>query len=176
VSPRLEGEPLELLIPLIAHEATHCDTEGSVTEEIVATAFDTLLYIQLLTVFPDLARHGSPLSKDLNVDAIAMINSGRSLPESIGVLPSPGVAFAIPNTNARANSFAALVAAAYAGQPDSSPSEPLSTLYAAIIGSVAGIEPRDAFDLNYLDAVIGVAVDPGVVLLAVATLGLEPEE
>jgi len=174
VSPRIEGEPLELLIPLLAHEATHCDTDGSINEEIVATAFDTLLYIQLLTVFPELARHGSPLSKDFNVDAIAMINSGRSLPESLGVLKSPGVSAAIPNTNARADSFAQFIAQAYAGQPETSDPEELPTLYAAIIGSAAGIEPRNAFDLVYLDAIIGVAVDPGVVLLAIATLGLQP--
>jgi hypothetical protein len=81
---------------------------------------------------------------------------------------------AVPNTNARANSFAQLIATAYAGQPEDSPSEPLSTVYAAIIGSIAEVEPRNAFDLTYLDAVIGVAVDPAVVLLAIATLGLEP--
>jgi hypothetical protein len=160
----------------MAHEAIHCDTEGSLVEEIVATSFDTLLYIQMLTMFPELALHGSPLSKDLNVDAIAMINSGRALPESLGVLRSPGVSQAVPSTNARAASFAELVAAAYAGQPPASPSEPLAILYAAILATAAGIQPQDAFNLEYLDAVIGTAIDPTALVAVIVALGLVPPE
>lgn len=174
-SPRLEGEPLELLVPIIAHEAVHCDEDGSVTEEVVATAFDTLLYIQLLTVKPDLALHGSPLSKDLNVDAIAMINSGRSLPESIGILQSPAVRYAVPNTNAQSSSFGELVASAYAGAPSSSPVEPLAGIYLDGFAQLLGAPPGDPYDLEYVDAIFGRVLDPEVLIAAIAALGLAPE-
>jgi hypothetical protein len=174
VSPRLEGEPLELLSALLAHEAIHCDRAGGIQEEIVATALDTLLYIQFLGINPALARHQSLLSKDLNIDAIAMINSGRRLPESIGVLPSPGVESAIPNTNAAAMSFAELIAAAYEGQPLESESEPLAALYVATLAQSVGIGASDPWDLEYLDFVLGSFLHPSILLFAISTLGLEP--
>ena len=174
-SPRLEGEPLELLAAIMAHEAVHCDVEGSIDEETAATAFDTLLYIQFLTVNPDLAFHGSPLSKDLNVDAIAMINSGRAAPESIGILASPGVRFAVPNTNAQAGSFEELIASAYAGAPRSSPVEPLADIYLQGFAEMLGAPAGSPFDFEYLDAVFGAVLDPEVLIAAISALRLEPE-
>ena len=175
ISPRLAGEPIELLMPIIAHEAVHCDEEGSIVEEITATAFDTLLYLQLLTAVPEIARWGSPLSKELNVDAIAMINSGRSLPESLGILPSPGTQQIVPGSSSPVASFAELIANAYAGNPDTSPSEPLAVAYAGILASFVGYEGNDPFDLVYLDSLLARVLSPDVLVAAIVVLGLQPE-
>jgi hypothetical protein len=174
VSPRLAGEPIELLMPLLAHEAIHCDPFASLAEEVAATAFDTLLYLQLLTAFPDLVSHRSPLSKDLAIDAIAMINSGRALPESIGILQSPAVIRAIPYTNVEYGSFLQLVGASYFGLAPASPVEPLAAAYAETFADAAGLPLSDPFDLEYLDALLAFAIDPRALLLVIATLGLEP--
>lgn len=174
VSPRLEGEPIELLMPIIAHEAVHCDQDGSIVEEIAATAFDTVLYLQLLTAVPEVARWGSPLAKELNVDAIAMINSGRAIPESLGVLPSPSGHQVIPGSSSPVTSFAELVANAYAGIPPASESEPLAAAYAGILASFVGVESGDPFDLEYLDALLGRVLSPEVLLAAFTVLGLQP--
>src|SRR5690606_10494307 len=118
IRPDLAGERIEHLMPLLAHEAVHCDGMGSVLEEVVAASFDTLLYLQLLSADPTLALAGTPLARNLNIDAIAMINSGRRYPESIGVLQSDGVAQALPATNRSARSYAEHIATAYAQVPE----------------------------------------------------------
>ncbi|MCA9829768.1 MAG: hypothetical protein R3B97_10605 [Dehalococcoidia bacterium] len=174
VSPRLEGAPIELLMPIIAHEAIHCDEEDGIVEEIAATSFDTLLYLQLLTAVPDVARSGSPLARELNVDAIAMINSGRALPESLGILPSPGVQQILPGSDSDVTSFAELVAGAYAGSPDTSPIEPLAQAYAGILAGFVGLPGGDPFDLVYLDSLLGRVLSPDVLLVALVVLGLQP--
>ena len=174
ISPALEGEPIERLIPILAHEAIHCDKEASKLEEIVATAFDTYLYILLASIRPEIVGGGTPLTKDFNVDVIAMINSGRSIPESIGVLPSPGVRQAIPGTTSPHGSFADLVAAAYEGVPDRSPEEPLAQVYAARIASAAGAPAGPSFNLRYLDDLLGRSLDPRILTALIEALALAP--
>ncbi len=175
ISPDLEGERIERLMALVAHEAVHCDREASKLEEVVATAFDTYLYILLLSINPAIVGDGTPLTKDFNVDAIAMINSGRALPESVGVLPSPGVRQAIPGTTSPHGSFAELVAAAYAGVPDRSAEEPLAQAYAARIAGQAGVEVGPPFTLRYLDELLARALDPRILTAAIQALELSPE-
>ena len=173
LSPAIEGEPIERLMPILAHEAIHCDAKAGRFEEIAATAFDTFLFLQIVAAEPDLARGGSPLARDLNVDAVALINSGRKVPESVGVLQSPGVRQALPGTTSPVTSFAELVANAYGGlDTNESPEEPLAQRYAATLAGIAGMEPGAVFDLQYLDELLGRAMDGRVLLAAIGALGL----
>ncbi len=174
VNPELKGDRIEHLMPILAHEAIHCDRDDSPAEEIAATAFDTFLYIQLVAAIPEVATAGTPLARDLNVDAIAMINSGRMVPESTGILRSPGVTRALPGTTSTFASFADLVAAAYPGLQGQSPSEALAEAYVARLAAVAGMQPGSAFDLKYLDELVGRATAPGLLAAALFVFEMEP--
>jgi hypothetical protein len=175
LNPKVEGERIELLMPLLAHEAIHCDDKDGRVEEVAATAFDTFFYLQLLTPFPELARLGTVLGRELNIDGLAMINSGRRWPESAGILKSAGVARAIPGTTAQFASFGDVVVAAYP-QIDraDSPSEPLADKYVANLAAAAGMDPGAAFDLRYLDELLGRALEPAQLAGAISALELTP--
>lgn len=174
ISPVLEAERFELLMPVLAHEAVHCDYEDGRFEEIAATAFDTLLWIQLVTLDPSLINGVTALSRELNVDAIAMFNSGRRLPESLGLLPSPGVEQALPLTTAGQRSFADLVATAYERLPNDSPEEPLARKYVEILASAAGHDEGRAFNLLYLDELFGRVATPGLISALIEIYELVP--
>ena len=176
LKPTLAGERIELLIPLLAHEAIHCDQEDPVEEEIAATAFDTLLYLQLLSVDPSLAMNGTPLTRLFNLDAIAMINSGRRYPESIGILPSDGIAQVFPGSNSEAGSFAEVVANAYSTLPSSADPTPevLAQTYAELLRLLTNEGPGDAFDLVWLDALLGATFDTQSMAVVLIALTLEP--
>lgn len=176
INPFAEGERLEYLAPILAHEATHCDDEDGLVEEVAATAFDAFLYLQMLAVDPDLGSGRTRVAREVNFDAVAMINSGALLPESAGILPSIGVKQVLPGTNAPQASFAEFVAKAYAQLGSSaSPTEPLANTYTAILAKAAGMPDGDAFDLRYLDEVVSRAMPAGVLFTAITALGLEPE-
>ena len=96
MNPFAEGERIEHLMPILAHEAIHCDREDGIFEEVAATAFDGFLYLQLVSASPELATLNTKVARELNIDAVAMINSGQRYPESIGILRSPGVTAALP--------------------------------------------------------------------------------
>ncbi len=175
VHPRLEGEPFQLLMPILLHEAIHCDQISEVDEEIAATAFDTYFYIFLLAVEPWLAYEGTTLSHNFNVDALAMLNSGRMVPESVGVLPSPGRQPVFVGTEMEYRSFAEYIQAAYAQLgPGPSPPEPLAQDYVENLASLLDLPVRDAFNLEYLDGLLGWTMEPEVMMAAIAALGLEP--
>ncbi len=176
INPFAEGERFEYLMPILAHEAIHCDDEAGTIEEIAATAFDSFLYLQLVAIEPDLAQGRTKVARELNIDAIAMINSGQRYPESVGVLPSVGVSRVLPFTNSTAGSFAELVANAYSEVPSGgSPAETVALSYASIIASATGDEAKDPFNLTYLDELLGRAVDAGVFANAIGAFGLVPE-
>ena len=176
VNPAIEGERLERLSPILAHEAVHCDEAASRTEEVAATSFDTLLYLSFLATNPAMARDGTRLAKEFNVDAIALLNSGRALPESGGVLHSAGVRQALPGTNAAFASFADFVANAYEGVGDRSPDEPLAQGYVTVLARAAGMPAASAFNLRYLDELIGRSLEPRVMAAAIDTLALVPSK
>lgn len=175
VNPFAEGERLELLMPVLAHEAIHCDNEGSLSEELAATAFDSFLYLQLLSWDPALATLETKVSRELNVDAVAMINSGRRLPESVGILPSVGVTKVLPDTSSPAGSFAELVAGAYSEiEVVNSPAEQLAITYAAALAVEAGLAPDNPFNLRYLDELLGRAISGETLLNAITALSMQP--
>ena len=176
INPFAEGERFEYLMPILAHEATHCDDADSLLEEVVATAFDGFLYLQLLAAEPDLGSGRTRVAREVNFDAVAMINSGALVPESVGLLPSVGVKAVLPGTNATQSSFAEFVARAYAQLgTGSSPAEPLANSYARILAEAAGMPAGEAFDLEYLDELLGRAMPVPVLFEAINALGLQPE-
>jgi hypothetical protein len=176
VNPFAEGERFEHLMPILAHEAIHCDDEDGIVEEVAATAFDGFLYLQLVAVDPELAQARTRVARELNIDAVALINSGQRYPESIGVLPSPGVTAVLPMTSSTAGSFAEFVANAYRSVPNvPSPAENVATAYASILARAAGMETESPFDLVYLDELLSRAVDPGVFANAILAFELTPE-
>ncbi len=176
VNPFAEGERFEYLMPILAHEAVHCDTEDGIAEEIAATAFDGFLYLQLLAVDPELAAARTRVARELNIDAVAMINSGQRYPESIGILPSPGVDAVLPLTNNASKSFAELVANAYRGLPNApTPAETVATAYTSLLAAAIGVELKNPFDLAYLDELLSLAVDGGVFANAIVAFDLVPE-
>jgi hypothetical protein len=143
------------------------------TEEVAATAFDAFLYLQLVAADPGLATAGTTLSRELNVDAIALLNSGRRLPESVGVLPSAGVPRVLPDTTVRYASFAELVAAAYPGiETIQSPAESLADAYVRNLLDPSGMAPGSAFNMRYLDELLARAIDPAVLVGAIQAFGL----
>ena len=174
LNPFTEGERLEHLMPILAHEAIHCDNEDSRAEEVAATAFDAFLYLQLAAAIPEIVSAGTPLARELNIDAIALINSGRRLPESVGILPSPGVTRVLPDTSVQYSSFGELVAAAYPGidQPQS-PSEPLAELYVARLAVLGGMQAGQPFNIRYLDELLGRALEPQTLGKAIEAFGLQ---
>ncbi|MFQ5381034.1 MAG: hypothetical protein ACE5EF_05365 [Dehalococcoidia bacterium] len=175
INPRLAGERIEHLMPILVHEATHCDEADGRFEEIAATAFDTLFYIQLLVSFPDLPRAGTTLSRELNVDALAMLNSGRAVPESGGVLATAGAGAVLPGSSSSPISFADLVAEAYPGvRVNSSPTEDLALVYADILARQAGMEAGDPFNLLYLDELIARSFSADMIIALLETLDLVP--
>ncbi len=156
IRPDLEAAPIELLMPLIAHEAVHCDEADSLEEEIVASAIDIYLYVHLLISRPELASDPSPLARNFNIEALAMLNSGRSAPESLGVLASPHGREALPGSGVTHRSFAGIIAASYAeGANASAPVEPVAQQYLDALARAIGAPLGSARDLDYVDFLLG---------------------
>ena len=175
VNPFAEGERIEHLMPILAHEAIHCDRDDGIVEEVAATAFDGFLYLQLVAAFPELAEVRTRVGRELNIDAVALINSGRRFPESLGVLQSPGVETVLPLTNVEANSFAAFIADSYPQitQTASAP-ESVAQAYADNLAEAAGFDQGQPFDLKYLDELLARATDGGVLAAAIVAFELVP--
>lgn len=177
LSPELEAERFEMLMPLLVHEAIHCDDRDGRYEEVAATAFDTFFYLNLIATDPSLVTSRGRLARDMVVDALAMINSGRRYPESVGLLRSAGTKQALPGSNSLATSFAEFVAAAYGQmESDSSPDEPVALAYASALAAVMNVPAGSPFDLRYLDELLGAALDPGVLAGAIEALALIPAD
>ncbi len=155
IRPDLEAGPFELLMPLLAHEAIHCDRVDSLEEEIVASAIDVYLYIHLLISQPELAVDDSPLARNLNIEALAMLNSGRATPESLGILASPHGREALPDSGTSHRSFADLIAASYADETQpNAPLEPVAQQYLDALARAIEAPFGSALDLAYVDSLL----------------------
>ncbi|GIW13851.1 MAG: hypothetical protein KatS3mg062_1290 [Tepidiforma sp.] len=177
IHPSLRYDRFELLMPLLAHEAVHCDQADSKVEEVAATAFDTLLYLQLVAADPSLAEERTELARELRIDALALLNSGAAWPESVGILQSPGVSAVMPNTTAPYRSFAEFVAASYPAVTEVlSATEPLAAAYMGMLAAAAGAERGDPFDLRYLDGLLGRALEPRELVAVIEAFELVPAD
>ncbi|HMO53441.1 MAG TPA: hypothetical protein PJ994_02965 [Tepidiformaceae bacterium] len=175
VNPYAAGERFEHLMPILAHEAIHCDQRESRTEELVAAAFDTFLYLQLVAYDPQLAQARTRVARELNIGAIAMINSGARLPESVGILPSPGAQQALPGTNAPYTSYAEMILAAYPQVTGlSAPVEPLAQTYVDILAYVADMAPGSPNDVRYIDELLGRSMPLPMLLAVIQAFELAP--
>lgn len=175
VNPFAAGERFEHLMPILAHEAVHCDSREGRTEELAAASFDTYLYLLLVASDPTLAEARTRVARELNIGAIAMINSGSRLPESIGILPSPDVAQVLPGTNAPYTAYAELIVAAYPQVTAfTAPTEPLAQTYADILAVVADMPEGNPNDIVYLDELLGRSITLPVMLAAIEALKLAP--
>ena len=175
IRPDLEGERLEYLVPLFAHEAVHCDRFDGRFEEVAATGFDTLLYLFLLAAFPDLAEGTTTLAREYNLLAVAMMNSGRRYPEGPGLLKSAGVTQALPGTNAPYPSFGDFVVAKYDGVTgDRTPDEPLAQAYLRNLAGPLGLPENSAFNLAYLDLLVSKSLPFEAFPAILGALGLTP--
>ena len=162
-------------MPLLAHEAVHCDQRNSVSEEIASAAFDTYLYTILLALDPSLAQQTTPLARNLNVDVLALTNSGRLVPESVGILQSVGVDGVVPGGSSTARSFAEHVANAYTSlELESQATERVAGEYVTQITGQTDLAAGSPFDLTYLDGLLGRALPRAVLLEAIMALQLVP--
>jgi len=175
INPYAAGERFEHLMPILAHEAVHCDSREGRTEELAAASFDTFLYLQLVAADPSLAQARTRVARELNLGVIAMINSGSRMPESIGVLPSPDVEQVLVGTNAPFTAYAELILAAYPQVTAfTAPTEPLAQTYADILATVAEMPEGNPYDVVYLDELLGRSVNLPLMLAAIEALGLAP--
>lgn len=176
LNPKLEGERLEALMTILAHEAIHCDEKSGRTEEVAAIAFDTFLYLELISAFRELPASGTLLVRELNINALAMINSGARHPESVGILRSTGFASAVPGSTSVVASFGDLAVAPYIGLPDAdSPEEAVARAYVTALAARSNFTIKGAFDIRYLDELLGRSMDIRVLSSAFDALGVEPE-
>lgn len=177
INPKLEGERLDRIMPILAHEAIHCDKSDTKTEEAAAVAFETFLYVQLLSSDPTLAHGGTAMSHEQNVNAIAFINSGRRYPESVGILPSPGVARVLPGSDSKYGSFGELVVAAYSTADSAVPQdETTAVAYVARLAKAANLAPQSPFNIRFLDELLGAAMDPKQLQQAISALSAVPAD
>jgi hypothetical protein len=175
LNPIVETDRFEHLMPLLAHEAIHCDKSNSIEEEIASAAFDTYLYMVLIALDPSLAKANTALARNLNIDALAMANSGRLVPESVGVLQSVGVERAVPDGTSTARSFAEHVGSAYDSLGfESQAPERTASEYVLRLLPLTDMPAGQAFELEYLDALLGNALPDAVMFEAIIALGLVP--
>jgi len=76
INEKFQAENPFLFTDTIAHEALHDDESNSIVEEEINYTFDTLVYLELLAYYPELAQSGTWLSRWMNTNALSRLNSG----------------------------------------------------------------------------------------------------
>ena len=96
-NPDDQGEPIQALGPVLAHEALHQDgdeqtgdKDGQMEEMLNQTAL-AFSWAQQLLIDPSLADQKTPLVKLLNTDLLALLNSGDHSFPRIGLSNAPQV-------------------------------------------------------------------------------------
>ncbi|MBK9344889.1 MAG: hypothetical protein IPN07_18110 [Dehalococcoidia bacterium] len=174
-SPRASGS--KYLMPILAHEAVHCDDEDGIVEEVAATAFDGFLYLQLVAVDPELAQARTRVARELNIDAVALINSGQRYPESIRRCPQPRRRCRAPADEqclevVRGTGGERVPGLAQRADPRGNRGD---GLHEPPRRGRRGSRPKSPFDLVYLDELLSWAVDGGVFANAILAFDLVPE-
>ena len=82
---KYDGEPFQILSVWLAHEALHQDSNFTLQEEVVATAFGTLLNAQQAQTDSNYLKAGTELVNRENEFLLAMLNSGRTIFPYVGV-------------------------------------------------------------------------------------------
>lgn len=87
---RFQAENPFLFTNTFAHEALHQHEKNlnSIVEEEVIYTFDTLVYLEQLAYYPELAQSGTWLSRWVNTNALSRLNSGSG--SELGLYDSNG--------------------------------------------------------------------------------------
>ncbi|NWG06406.1 MAG: hypothetical protein HXY35_06925 [Chloroflexi bacterium] len=87
---RFQAEMPFLFTNTLAHEALHQGDKdsNSIVQEEVCYAFDTLVYLEQLAYYPELAQAGTWLSRWMNTNALSRLNSGSG--SELGLYDSNG--------------------------------------------------------------------------------------
>lgn len=89
INERFQYENPFLFTDTLAHEVLHQGSEtNSIVEEEVNYAFDTLVYLELLAHYPEIAQAGTWLSRWKNTNALSRLNSGSG--SELGLYDSNG--------------------------------------------------------------------------------------
>jgi hypothetical protein len=178
VDPTLEGEPFVVLAPLFAHEGLHQDLSVGLSEEIIATYLETLVWAEHVLADPTLARLGTSKVRRANTLLLIALNSGgRSFPE-MGIRAAPHrqrVHNATPDATEPVPDFATAVASRYRRTaPGATPGVPYAR---QIVERVTGEAPSDLhFDDETLDLLDSRTrlFDTGDAIRLLAALELRP--
>ena len=155
-APTWRRRPSSYSCPSSPTRRSTCDRLDTMEEEIVASAMDIYLYIHLLISQPELVRDSSPLARNFNIEALAMLNSGRAVPESLGILPSPHGREVLPGSGLSHRSFVDVIGASYAeGAQPSAPVEPVSQQYLDRLAQAVDAPLGSPLDLAYVDSLLG---------------------
>jgi hypothetical protein len=85
---RYQGENFALFVGIVPHEILHHDNLKTATEEAILNALTAIVHMQLLSRHPGLATSGTELSRQLNDEVIALVNS-RALGSSRSAIVAP---------------------------------------------------------------------------------------
>ncbi|WP_318567290.1 hypothetical protein [Salinigranum marinum] len=157
VDPALAGEPFAVLAPLFAHEGLHQDLAVGLSEEIIATYLETLVWAEHVLSDPTLARLGTPKVRRANTLLLIALNSGgRSFPE-MGLHAAPHRQRghdATPDATESVPDFVTAVASRYRRTaPGATPGVPYAR---QVVERVTGAAPSDLdFDDETLDLLDG---------------------
>lgn len=88
INERFQSEHPLLFTNTLAHEALHNDDTNSIVEEEVLSALDTLVHLELLAYYPQLADSGTWLSRWMNTNTLSRLNSGSG--SELGLYDSNG--------------------------------------------------------------------------------------
>lgn len=89
INERFQAENPFLFTNTLAHEVLHHgDNNNSIVEEEVNYTFDTLVHLELLAYYPELAQSGTWLARWMNTNALSRLNSGSG--STLGLYDSNG--------------------------------------------------------------------------------------
>lgn len=104
INERFQYENPFLFTDTLAHEVLHQGPEtNSIVEEEVNYTFDTLVYLELLAYYPEIAQAGTWLSRWKNTNALSRLNSGSG--SELGLYDSNGNQPIWPDSNKDTPSF-----------------------------------------------------------------------
>jgi hypothetical protein len=178
VDPVLETEPFVVLAPLFAHEGFHQDLAVGLSEEIIATYLETLVWAEHVLADPTLARVGTPKVRRANTLLLLALNSGgQSFPE-MGLHAAPHrqrVHNAAPDVTEAVPDFVTAVMSRYRRTaPGATPGVPYAR---RVVERVTGVVPSAVdFDDETLDLLDGRTrlFDTEEVLQLLSALELRP--
>lgn len=91
VGNNLKGEGIEVLGAVVAHEVMHQDSVNGQQEEVLAETARAVVWSEQMLINANLASKNTPLTRNNNTLALAMINSGNNAYPKVGVTGAPQI-------------------------------------------------------------------------------------